>query len=794
MIKHNLIISYRSFRRNKTSFLINIIGLSTGLACALLVYLWVSDEVKVDQFHEKDAQLYQVMTNFHNVQGIQTWDVTPIRLAETFAEQYPEVELATLTNNRYWPTGTIEAEEKRMEARRLFADEQFFDVFSYELLQGQSEHVLADKNNIVLSDELAEMLFQTTTNVIGKTVVWKNAFFEGAFTISGIFAAPSKHSSEQFDAVLHYDWVVEGDPYSINWNTNAAETYLVLKEGTNIDQFNEQIEYFMWSKVPERKTNRLFVQQYGSKYLYNRYENGKVAGGRIEYVKLFSIIGLFVLIIACINFMNLSTAQASQKMKEVGVKKAIGADRSTLVRQFLSESLLMSILGLIVAFGIVILLLPAFNAITGKSITLGFEAELLWSTAAIILFTGIVAGSYPAFYLSGFNVIAVLKGKRNSALSEQWVRRGLVVFQFAMAVMFIIGVLVVNKQMDYIQSKNLGFERDQVISFYRLRHDVDPEPFLNAVSDLPGVEYASVMVGSIFSGHSDQSGISWSGDESERDWVFKAPQVGYEVIETLSMQILEGRSFSKSRQDDHTKVVINESARKMMALENPIGKQLSFNGGYEVREIIGVVSDFHYGSLHQNIEPLIFRMPNWGWGTNTLVKLKAGTEQATIAQIAELYKEFHPSDESSTFDYTFLDDDYQILYAAEQRVALLSRYFSLLAIIVSCLGLFGLAAFTAERRTKEIGIRKILGASVWGIVQLLSTDYTKMVLGGIMLALPVSYFVYARWLENFAYSIDLTWIYFAAAALITLVFAWVVVGIQTVRAANLNPAVCLHYE
>ena len=792
MFKHNFLIAYRGFLRNKTSFLINLIGLSTGLACALLIYLWVADELNVDQFHEKDSQLYQVMTNFHGVQGIQTWEVTPVPLAEAFLQEFPEIELATLINNRYWPVGEISHEDRSLEARRLFANEQFFDVFSYDLIQGDSKRVLADKYNIVLSEELAIKLFNSTTEVIGKTVVWKNAYFEGTFQVSGIFSNPPPNSTEQFDAVLHYDWVMEGDPYAARWNTNAAQTYLVLKEGTNISDFNDRIEYFMWSKVPERKTNRLFVQRYSQKYLHSRYENGVPAGGRITYVRLFSIIGLFILLIACINFMNLSTAQASQKMKEVGVKKAIGANRSTLIRQFLSESMGMAVLSLIVAAAWVSLFLPQFNEITGKSLQLNMGPSLLWSLIGIVVFTGLLAGSYPAFYLSSFDAVSVLKGKRNTLLGEQWVRKGLVIFQFALAVIFIVGVSVVNRQMDYIQSKNLGFDRSQVISFYRTHYDVDPEPFLSALNQISGVEHASVMHDNILSGSADNAGLSWSGDESERDWVFKAPQVGYDVIETLGMKILMGRSFSRDHQDDHSKIIINESALQMMALEDPIGKRVQF-GHEEYREIIGVVSDFHYGSLHQKVEPLFFRMPRWGWGMNTLVKIKPGTEQVTLEQIEKVYREFHPED-GSAFEFTFLDDDYQMLYEAEQRVAVLSRYFSVLAIIVSCLGLFGLAAFTAEQRTKEIGIRKILGASVWGIIKLLSTDFTKMVLGGILIAMPISYIVAMYWLDGFAYKIDLSGWFFAGAALLTLIIAWTVVGYQTYRAASINPAVCLRSE
>ena len=789
MFKHNLLITYRGFLRNKTSFLINLVGLSTGLACALLIYLWVSDELSIDQFHENE--LYQVLINFQNPHGIDTWELTPVHLAQALKEEFPEVENATLINNRYWTGGDISYGDLSLKSRRLFADEQFFDVLSYELIQGSSEQVLAGKYNIVISEKLAVNLFQSTTSVIGKTVTWSNSYFEEVFQISGIFSSPPSNATEQFDVVLHYDWMIDGDPPSGQWNSGSVETYLILKEGTKVDEFNGKISRFLATKDATWEPATQFIQPYSDRYLYGQYENGVQTGGRIAYVRLFSIIGLIILLIASVNFMNLSTAQASKKMKEVGVKKAIGASRNALIRQFLSESTLMALLSLIAAIGLVVFLLPQFNHITGKPLQLNLGLGPVLSMASIVIFTGLVAGSYPAFYLSGFNVVSVFKGKRNTSNGEQWVRKGLVVFQFALSVIFIVGVLVVNRQMDYVQTKSLGYNRDNVMSFYRPRYDVDPEAFLSALNQIPGVEHASTVAGNMLSGRSTQGGYSWSGQESEKEWVFKSPQIGYDFIETLDMKILAGRSFSREHQDNHLKIILNESALKLMQLDDPIGQQIKY--GDEYREIIGVVSDFHYGSLHHKVTPLIFRYPDWGWGTNTLVKIKAGTEKATIEQVANVYKEFHP-DDASSFIFTFLDDDYQALYEAEQRVAALSRYFSMLAIIISCLGLFGLAAFTAERRTKEIGIRKILGASVWGIVKLLSSDFTKMVLGGILIAVPISYLVAKYWLDGFAYTFELSWWLFAGAATVTLLIAWIVVGFQTLKAANINPAECLQHK
>lgn len=788
MLKHNLLITYRGFLKDKSTFLINLIGLSTGLACVLLIYGWVTDEMSVDKFHEKDSQLYQVMTNFHGPDAIETWEITPVLLGETFMEMFPEVESATLTSDRYLPKGKISINDQSLEANRLFADKRFFEVFSYELLEGDRKQVLADKNNIAISRKLANKLFESTENIIGKTVEWSNVYVKQNFQIAGIFEDPSPHSTLQFDAVFNYDVVLAvSDRWQLAWSTNAVKTHLVLNEGTDIDEFNDKIEFFMWAKNPKRKTNRLFVQKYSEKYLNGRYESGVPTGGRITYIKLFSMIALFILLIACINFMNLSTAQASRKMKEIGVKKTMGAGRRALVWQFLSESILMTLLSCFVAAGLVILFLPQFNMITGKEMQWHMDSNAMLSIALIVTVTGLIAGSYPALYLSGFKPAAVLKGKLNSSRGEHGIRKSLVIFQFALSVIFIAGVLVVDRQMQFIQSKNPGYSRDNVIAFERPINNDDMDVFLDELQRLPGVSNASNMVGDILTGWDDQGGYSWSGQASDEKWIFQAPKISYDVLETLGMGMQEGRPFSKELQDDESKIILNEAAVKLMKLEDPIGAIIEHNK--EPREIIGVVGDFNYGSLHHEVKPLIFRLSHWG--RDILVKIKSGDEQNTIAQIEQFYHKFHPD---QSFNFSFLDEDNQRLYTAETRVATLSKYFAFLAILISCLGLLGLTAFTAERRSKEIGIRKILGSSVWGIIRLLSTDFTKMIVIGILIALPISYMITKSWLNNFAFKIDLEWWYFAGTAILTLLIAWSVIGLQTLKTARLNPIECLRDE
>lgn len=789
MFKHNLIISYRGFLRNKTTFLINLIGLSTGLAGALLIFFWVQDELKMNNFFEKGDQLYQVYENFSIAQEILTMDRTPVLIGREFVKGMPEVELSTVVS-RYFQEGKLNFEEKEVKGSAIFASPDFFKVFSYPLVAGNRELILTEKRSIAISKSLAKILFPSPHDALGQTIEWEHDFFQGPYIISGIFEDVPVHSTMKFDLIFHHDIYLDLDEESEKWYSNAGQNFLILKHGTDIDQFNEKIRTYLQPKTPWKEKSEIFVQQYKKKYLHGEFENGVNVGGRISYVRMFSIIAFFILILACINFMNLSTAQASKKMKEIGVKKALGATRRNLMIQFLSESMLMAFLSFLAALLIIGLLLPQFNVLTGKNLLMTWDTGLFLSVLGIVAICGLLAGSYPALYLSSFDPILVLKGKRSSSSGEQWVRKGLVIFQFTISLIFMVGVVVVHQQMAYTQTRNLGYHRDQVIRFDRGRFD-DPQAFIAELKKIPGVILASNMNGNFLSGMDAQSGYVWTGDLSDEAYMFKAPQIGYDVIETLGIEVVMGRSFSRDMNDDRFNIILNESALKLMGLADPIGTILDKNvgNGREHRNIVGVIKDFQYGSIHEEIGPLILRFRPAG--RQMLVKIQAGTEQATLKQINQVFEQFYPEKE---FDFTFLDDDYQALYKAEQRVAVLSSYFGALAIIISCLGLFGLASFTAERRKKEIGIRKILGASVWEIVGLLSRNFSQMVVLAILIGIPISYVVAQRWLDTFAYQIELSWWHFGCCGLTALLIAWLTIGYQTLMAAKLNPADNLSQE
>ena len=788
MLKNYLKIAWRNLQKDRQFTFLNLVGLSTGLACAFMIYLWVNDELYVDKFHEKDQRLYQVLANQKNSNDIRTIEETNALLARTLKDEMPEVEYsAGLLPSSWYGKITLSAKDNNIKAKGHFADKDFFNVFSYHLLQGDKNSVLKDKNSIVISKDLALKLFHTTENIIGKPVEWEH---QTGYIVSGIFENAPANSSDQFDYLIPLDKFLDMNPWQKNWGYSSdPSTYIVLKEGTNIDQFNRKIAGFMKTKYPE--TNEiLFTRLYSKGYLYGKYENGIQSGGRIDYVRLFSIIAIFILVIACINFMNLSTAKASRRMKEVGIKKVIGASRGTLIFQYLGESMLMTFISLAIAIVLVALLLPQFNAITDKQLALHFDKTLILIIFGIGCITGLLSGSYPALYLSGFNPITTLKGKLKTSVSELLIRKGLVVFQFALSVIFIIAVVVVYQQVHYIQTKNLGYNKDHIINFDMTEITVqNSNNFLAAVKNIPGVVNASTM---------DHGGLYdfgtsvpfWEGKDPKDIIQISNVGINYGMIETLGLQIVAGRGFLKRLSSDSAEVILNEAAANTLGIKNPIGKKIALFDGDGTRKIVGIVKDFHFQSLHENVKPFALRLV-YQYTASVMAKIKAGTEKQTIEQLGKLYSKYHPG---FPFDYRFLDDDFQKQYTAEKHVATLSKYFGGLAILISCLGLFGLAAFTAERRFKEIGIRKVLGATARNVVIMLSTDFLKLVLIAIIIAFPLAWWATNQWLDSFAYHIHINITVFFIAGILTILITLLTISFQAIKAALANPVNSLKSE
>lgn len=793
MFKSYFKIAWRSMKKDRQFALLNLIGLSTGLACTLLIYLWIYDEWHMDKFHQHDSRLFQVMINLHGGDVINTWDGTAGTLGETLKRSLPEVEQVVGTAPAEWfQQFSISDKQHTVGATGNFVGPNYFSVFSFPLLQGTAGSVLANKNAIVLSRQLAAKLFPGTDQVVGKVLEWKWAFLTKPVVVTGVFEDMPASSSSRYDFVLSLEAWKDIVPATADPTASIGpfHTFLVLKQGTDAAAFDKKMAGFVKQRFQE-KGSVSFLRKFSDAYLFGKYENGVQAGGRISYVKLFSLIAIFILAIACINFMNLSTAKASRRVKEVGVKKVLGAGRHTLILQFLGESMLMSILSLLAALLLVLLLLPQFRQITGKPLALHWNPALVWSVLGITVLTGLLAGSYPALYLSRFHPAATLKGKLNTLAGELWARKGLVVFQFAVSVAFIIAVIVVYRQIKFVQTKSLGYNKDNVIYFEMNGRPYEKmETFLSELKKVPGVINASsIQRGIILPVLMGNPGVRWEGKNLDDKIRFYEMPVNYDLIETLGISMAAGRAFSRNFSTDADGVVLNEAAVKVMGMSDPVGKTIFLRGDAEKR-IIGVAKNFHFNSLHETIKPFIFRLAP----KETLlvmVALKGGEERATLQRITAFYRQFNPG---YALDFRFLDSDYQAQYAAEKLVATLSKYFAGLAIIISCLGLFGLAAFTAQKRRKEIGIRKVLGATVTNVVLMLSGDFLKMVLLSMLIAFPLAWWAMSEWLNGFAYHIHFGIEVLGIAGVSTLFITLAAIGFQAVKAALANPAGSLRTE
>jgi putative ABC transport system permease protein len=786
MFRHNLLLSIRNFRKYKASFFINVTGLSTGLACVLLIFLWVNDELSKDQFHVNGDRLYQVLENVEQNTGIITRESNSGIMAATMM-QFSEVETAIMTTWKMERMMVLTVGDKDVSVPGLYADVPFFKMFSFKLLEGRPDDVLKDQNAIVISEAIAINFFGSASEAIGKAIQLDH---KKDFQVSGVMAPFPATSTRQIDFVINFETFRVDNQWLNSWGSTAPNTFLLLKEGTDANEFNAAIaDIVRKSTNGEVKHRTPFVRKFTEAYLHGRYEDGKLAGGRIEYVRLFTIIAICILTIACMNFMNLSTARASRRTKEVGIKKAVGARQSSLVAQFLSESILLAVFSLIVSIGVVILLLPRFNLLTGKNLALTFEGSTLWFVPLVALITGVVAGSYPALYLSRFRPALVLKGTLGRMTREAIARKWLVVFQFTVSIVLIVCVLVVFKQIEFVQNRDLGYKKDNVLLIRREGVVVQKtETFVAELNNIPGVLAASAN-GHDMTGHnSGTSGITWPGKDPDDRTEFERMHGLAGFIEMMGMEMQEGRLLTGDTAVEKRTVIFNETAIKFMGITDPIGKTVDF--GPDTRTIVGVVKDFNFESLHEPVKPAYIVLDPRNAGT-IMVKLEGGKEQETIEKISVFYNSFNPG---YPLRYRFLDDDYQSLYDAEKKVATLSRYFAGLAIVISCLGLFGLAAFTAERRLKEIGIRKVLGSGDARIVLLLSEEFMKIMIISLAIAIPLSWYMATQWLEGFVYRIELQWWYFAASGLAALVVAWLAVSMQTLKAARVNPVDCLRIE
>jgi putative ABC transport system permease protein len=786
MLRNYLTIAWRTLTRNPTYSLLNVLGLALGMACSGVIGLWVYDELTYDHFvpHHEQVQFVRVNYNFRGGET-QTAYATPGPLNEAISRDVPQVLAATKLS---WPRETlVRVGEKVAKEAGHYAAVGFFDVFDLPAVAGNPKAALASMNQVIISQKLADKYFPYG-QALGKTLQLDN---DKVFVVGAVLKDLPANSTLQFDWLANFK--VQEESWQQQWSFNAVMTYLRLRPDATAAQAEATMKGLYRRYATFDNKERVVLQPLTDLHLWGNYENGVPMGGQVEYVRIFGAVALFILLIACINFMNLSTARSALRAKEVGVRKVVGAGRLSLMGQFLAESLLMSALGAVLALGLIQLVLPTFNGLFDKHLTLDLADASRWvGLGTLVLLTGVVSGSYPALFLSGLQPVRILKGLGfRFGSGPAAFRRVLVVFQFALSIFLIIGMLAVGRQMTYLRTKHLGLDRDNLLYVSlegTLNNYEKVEQLRQQLLGTNAVATATTSAHLPLNIQSSTTDLHWPGQEPGKLVSVAAMSVGNTFIKTTGIKLIAGRDFRPNGVADTSTYIINEAAAKLMGMTQPVGKQITFWFGKG--PIIGLMKDFHLGSLHKPIEPLVltYMPPSAQY---LLVRPRPGQTTQALADLERLLKQANPA---YPFAYHFLDEAYENLYNREQQVNTLINYFGVLAILISCLGLFGLAAFTAEQRTREIGIRKVLGASVTSLIRLLSKDFLKLVLLAIVIASPLAWYALREWLGTFAYRIDLSWWLFALAGTLAVGIALLTVSFQSIRAAIANPVDSLRSE
>lgn len=811
MLFNNLKIAWRTLVKNKFFSVLNILGLATGMACFLLIALYVTDELSYDRFHKKADRIYRINSDILFGGNSMTLAVTSDMMGSAIKKDYPEVEEFTRVYNSNGSKLVKKGNDFLQELGVAYADSTFFDMFSYEPVAGDLHTALNEPNTVVISESAARKYF-SSLDVVGKSLETDDN--NGTvYKVTAVIRDMPKRSSFRFDFLFSMDNLDYGFGDFLSHN---FATFLLLKPGSSAasleKKFPEYVNRYLFPVLQQTMQVKSIadLEKSGSKLEYSlmpltdiHLHSARVAelgiNSDIRYVYIFLAVAVFILLIACINFMNLSTARSANRAREVGIRKVLGTTYHTLIRQFLTESTLISFLSLLIAIVIAALVLPFFNDIAGKEISLTnfFQPQFLVSMLALPFVIGLLAGTYPAFFLSSFKPITVLKGKLSGGAKKSNLRSTLVVLQFSMAIVLIVGTIVVYRQLAYIQQKKLGFSKEQVMVINNTQVMGDgTRAFKNELLRLPGVKAVSS------GGYLPVAGSSRNDNTFSKEAVMDMKNgfnmqvwgVDENYIPLLGMEIKQGRNFSEEFVSDSMAVIINETTADMLGYENPVGKKIYKSQSNSEAEmlaytIIGVVKNFHFESLKQKIGPLCMRLRNADWAI--AVKMDATNIQNLVKQVEQKYAA-HAS--GFPFGYSFLDASFNNMYKAESKAGKLAFSFAVLAILIACLGLFGLAAYMAEQRNKEIGVRKVLGASVNQIMVLLSMDFLKLVAISACLAFPLSWIVMNKWLEDFAFRINIGWWVFLVAGVLAALIALVTVGFQALKAALNNPVKSIRTE
>jgi len=778
MLKNYFKIALRNIYRHKGYSFINIAGLAIGMVCSILIMLWVIDEWNYDRFHANEAYLYRIVTEAHYTDETSHFAYTPAMLASALKEEMPEIKDAcrlAMLRQRLMKHGQNSYYENGLGA----ADPSFFDMFTFPFIRGSPESAFPELHSIVITEALAIKYFGDK-NPIGRHMQLDDLNLK----VTGVIENIPQNSHIQFDALLPFELLISlGAP--THWGGHSYRTYVLLEPGASHHQINQTLPAWTEAHTPEPVI--YYLQSLTDIHLH--YD------GAITYIYIFSVIAAFILIIACINFMNLSTARSATRAPEVGLRKVIGAGRTDLIRQFFGESMLLTIIAFIMAIILSELMLPAFNTLTGKQFSLSISNNIitLSGLVLIVLLTGIISGSYPAFFLSSFRPVRILRGTWKSGSAGLWFRRILVVVQFSLSIILIVGTIVVHNQIKYANNKSLGFNKEHLISI-PIRGDLQ-QKYLSFKSELlqnraiAGVTAGSGMPGGPIDGEWGQ--LDWEGKDPNLVTYMYHYSIDHNYIKTFGMKIIQGRDFSADISSDTLNFILNEAAVLATGLESPVGKRFTLL--YRTGTIIGVAKDFHTFSMHHDIGPVILRMmppENWRY---IFVRLKPGFSNinSAVQFIENTWNRFLPE---FPFEYSFLDENFSESYSNELRMGKILNYGTMMGVLIACLGIFGLVSYAAEQRTKEIGIRKVLGASVLHIVAMLTREIIMLGLIANLVAWPLAWYAMNRWLEDFAYRINLGWAPFVIAALLSVAVALMTVSYQSVKSALSDPVKTLRYE
>lgn len=788
MLRNYITIAIRNLTKNSVYSFINITGLAVGITCSLLIFLWVSDEVSYDQFHENRDRLHQIYMNQEFSDGVGSQQALPYPLKDVLKEKSSNIKHVAITN---WGEGNLlSVGESRFEGVGLSTGEDFLRMFSFNIIKGDVENPLKDPSGILLTESTAKALFGEQ-DPINQLVKIDN---DREQKVVAVIKDIPPQSTFQFDYILPFSFYEETQQWvrnSIdNWENNSFRIYVELNEAEATAATNQDIQNLVKENNESATSAALFLHPVSDWHLYSNFKNGKVSGGMIEYVQMFSAIAIFILLIACINFMNLATARSEKRAREVGIRKSVGSGRKELIFQFIGESIFITFVAFILALVLTELSLPFYNAIVGKKLFIGYTSGKLWLLAiGLILVTGIVAGSYPAFYLSGFSPVKVLKGKVQIGKGGSTPRKVLVVLQFSFSILLIISTIVIYKQIQFVKARDIGYNKENLMlvwttreietSFQTIREE------LVRTGAVQSICKSNSPITRIFSSNS----VDWSGRPEGPPVSFTTIATEYDYTKTMGIKLLEGRDFSPEFKSDTAAVLINKEAANRIGKENLVGETVTFWGSQFT--IIGIMENVIMGSPYQPIDPLIMVLSP-DWSSTITVRLEATNDlPGAITKVESVFKKYNPA---YPFSYRFADTEFDGKFANINLISRLGSSFSALAILITCLGLFGLASFTAEQRTKEIGIRKVMGASVNSLVLLINKDFSRLVILSFIIAAPLSWYFTSWFLERYPYHTEIPWWVLPLAGSLALLLAVSIVSLQALKAAFSNPTKSLRSE